>query len=37
MLKLKNSNRMEVSSKRPCGGWDGNCVFCDGGFWDFNA
>lgn len=37
MLKLKNSNSMKINSNKSCGGWDGNCVLCDGGFWDFNV
>ncbi len=36
MLKLKNLKSVEVNS-RPCGGFDGNCIFCDGGWWDFNV
>ena len=37
MLKLKNFKSVEVNSSRPCGGFDGNCILCDGGWWDFNV
>ncbi|WP_279325328.1 hypothetical protein [Clostridium sp. D46t1_190503_E9] len=36
MLKLKNSNSMNVKAKAGCGRFDANCIFCDGGWWDVN-
>ena len=38
MLKLKNQiNEKQAVRAKGCGGWDGNCIFCDGGKWDFNS
>lgn len=34
MLNLKNTT--SVKEGRKCGSFDGNCIFCDGGWYDVN-
>lgn len=36
MLKLKNSISKKPDQKAGCGGFDANCIFCDGHKWDIN-